>query len=153
MWLEKHYTKIHYTSGSNIRRLPPPFLAVFVGCNKGFDALNALRMGSGNLFFDKHVWNDAITEHGKLSLHRDVCNEVTRPQFDLPVVGRTTTPSPPSSSLFSEVHCIEPMPATARGKKYLSNMNLLIFIQGGAPSLIDVQNKISTPTSSTRNQI
>ena len=68
-------------------------------------------MGSGNPVFDKGLWNDAITQHGKLTLHRDVCNEVTRTQFDLPFENKVT-----SSSLLSQVHCIEPMPATARGK-------------------------------------
>ncbi|KAL3758624.1 hypothetical protein ACHAWU_008378 [Discostella pseudostelligera] len=108
VWLEKHYTNLRFTSGNP----SPPFLAVFVGCNKGFDALNALRMGSGNPVFDKGLWNDAITQHGKLTLHRYVCNEVTRTQFDLPLENKVT-----SSPFLSQVHCIEPMPATARALK------------------------------------
>jgi hypothetical protein len=117
IWLEKHYAKLHSTSGNKIRRPPTTFLAVFVGCNKGFDALNALRMGSGNPVFDKSLWKDAMTQHGKLPLRSDVCNEITRPQFDLQSLEhKITMPSASSSSIFSQVHCIEPMPATARGK-------------------------------------
>ena len=150
IWLEKHYAKIHSTSGNSIRQPPTTFLAVFVGCNKGFDALNALRMGSGNPVFDKGLWNDAMTQHGKLPLHRDVCNEVTRPQFDLPLEHKITMPSVSSSSIFPQVHCIEPMPATARGKGDKCVVNLSRVSDDSwlsSFSLFNIRHK-STPASS-----
>jgi hypothetical protein len=155
VWLDKHYTKIHSASGSNIRPPPTPFLSLFVGCNKGFDALNALRMGSGNPDFDKRLWNDAITQQGQLSLHRDVCNEVTRPQFDLPLESQHILPSISASSpMLSQVHCIEPMPTTARGKVVNVEGTFLIpvisySLSSLQPSIsFNVHNKYSTPKSS-----
>lgn len=133
VWLEKFYTKIHQSAAHNHNRdhptskskpsSPPPFLGIFVGCNKGFDAINAMRMGSGNPIFDKDVWKDAMTDHGKKKLQNDVCNQLTVPQFALQEKSRgennrTSDPvgdkiSFSQSALLSQVHCIEPMPATA----------------------------------------
>jgi len=140
-WLKDHYTELHNTTRyqrqhghSNSTRkynhTSPDassfssFLGIFIGCNKGFDAINAMRMGSGNPIFDKHVWEDAMTDvykkgvpAGKIKLEHDVCNQATLPQFSLPAVS-TSTPKPItptlSSPLSSHVHCIEPMPATVR---------------------------------------
>jgi hypothetical protein len=87
------------------------FLALFVGCNKGYDALNALRMGSANPTFDKLTWNTAMTYNSTITLHNDVCNEITNPQFDiiLPLENKEK-----EKEKFVQVHCIEPMPATVK---------------------------------------
>ena len=94
-------------------------------------------MGSGNPDFDKRLWNDTITQQGKLSLHRDVCNEVSRPQFDLPMKTQNTTSSASSStSMLSQVHCIEAMPTTARGKEiYVEGAIHLFSYSLWSPSL------------------
>ena len=141
VWLERHYAKLHSAKSNDVdkkmhrsSRIPPPpssspqFIGVFVGCNKGFDAVNALRMGSGNKMFDRDVWRRAMTEHGTKDLDRAVCSQATSAQFALPSdenkANRSTSASVHSgeevsslSSLpLSQVHCIEPMPDTVRGK-------------------------------------
>jgi hypothetical protein len=119
--------KLH--SSDAPKSIPSTFLAVFVGCNKGFDAVNAIRMGSSNPVFDKGVWKDAITQHGKVTLHADVCNEITHEQFALSsgknvsvkddVVNKGVLQrggGEGGSSSFAQVHCIEPMPTTVLGE-------------------------------------
>ncbi|KAL7525893.1 hypothetical protein ACHAXR_001205, partial [Thalassiosira sp. AJA248-18] len=117
-WLGKYYSKLHSQPSP-----PPPFLGIFVGCNKGLDAVDAMRMGSGNPIFDKFVWKDAMTNHGRNKLGRDVCNQASVPQFFLPEdvsQDNNSTENPADNDSFSnysssssQVHCIEPMPATA----------------------------------------
>lgn len=126
--MQKHYTKIHRAAIRD-NKPPPPFLAVFVGCNKGFDAVDAMRMGSGDPTFDKGRWRDAMTQGGKVTLGGDVCNQATSDQFALPGENATNATMMSSggaagvgdggnsSSPFS-VHCIEPMPATFRGESF-----------------------------------
>lgn len=75
-WLERYYTKLHYnaanqTSTSQQQSKQSTFLAIFIGCNKGYDAVNTLRMGSGNPIFDKDKWKDALTNHGTIQLKND----------------------------------------------------------------------------------
>ena len=122
-WLEDYYTMIHTYSQPHTTSYPPPtFLAIFVGCNKGMDAVNALRMGSGNSTFDKFQWRDAMTQSGKVELGKDVCNQASAPQFVIPEryanhsrsSGGGISAALASSSTLPQVHCIEPMPATAR---------------------------------------
>lgn len=137
--MENYYIKLHSSAAANHSSIPS-FLAVFVGCNKGFDAVNTIRMGSGKPVFDKGVWRDAITQHGKMKLHRDVCNEVTHPQFalsseqkisikdDYVQHARPLGGGGGSSSSFSQVHCIEPMPATARGESLLLYNSSIISV-------------------------
>ena len=83
------------------------FISLFIGCNKGMDAVNALRMGSGDSRFDKNVWIETLTTKGRMKLHNDVCGQASTPQF--PLTSNLGTPRKKS-----EVHCIEPMPATAK---------------------------------------
>jgi hypothetical protein len=126
VWLESYYMKLHSLAPKSI---PSTFLAMFVGCNKGFDAVNAIRMGSGNPVFDKSAWKDAITHHGKMTLHADVCNEITHEQFALSLGNNVPVKDDAAdkgvhlrggggggSPSFAQVHCIEPMPTTALGE-------------------------------------
>ena len=70
-------------------------------------------MGSGNPIFDKDKWKDSLTNHGAVQLKNDVCNQASEPQFVLPpgngVQGE-------DGGIRSQVHCIEPLPPTIRGK-------------------------------------
>ena len=107
VWLEDFYTDIHSKTSSS--QLQSPFVSLFIGCNKGFDAFNALRMGSGNRHFEKANWRKAITKRVEDSggrLHHSVCNQDAEPQFPLP------ESSPNSTHTDAIVHCIEPMPQT-----------------------------------------
>ncbi len=110
IWLEDFYTNIHSETSANMA-LKSPFVGVFVGCNKGFDAFSALRMGSGNRRFEKSNWRDTIRENviaggGSSGLHISVCGQDVEPQFRLP------ESSPNGSHTDAILHCIEPMPQT-----------------------------------------
>lgn len=109
MWLEDFYTQIHSETTASVE-LQSPFVGIFVGCNKGFDAFNALRMGSGNNFFEKSNWRDAILTNvgSSSSLHHGVCGQDSEHQFSLP------ENSPNNTSTDAILHCIEPMPQTYR---------------------------------------
>jgi FkbM family methyltransferase len=106
LWLEDFYTNIHSKTSSI--KMKSPFFGIFIGCNKGFDAFNSLRMGSGNRHFEKSDWREAIYEHvgGASRLHHSVCGQDNEPQFPLP------ESSPDSTNSDAMVHCIEPMPQT-----------------------------------------
>ena len=69
-------------------------------------------MGSGNPIFDKDKWKDALTNHGTIQLKNDVCNQASEPQFVLP----PGSSSAQGGGMRSQVHCIEPLPPTIRGK-------------------------------------
>lgn len=106
IWLEDFYTNIHSETNDNMA-LKSPFVGVFIGCNKGFDAFNALRMGSGNRRFEKSNWRDAIRENvGDSGLHKSVCGQDVEPQFSLP------ESSSNDSHTDAILYCIEPMPQT-----------------------------------------
>ena len=103
-WLEEYYSELQreYAGGGEFAS---PFLAMSVGCNKGFDALNTLRMGTFDASLSKSDWNDAMTA-GEENLHQSVCNQDATPEFE--IIGQ------PSSGQVrrGEVHCFEPMPST-----------------------------------------
>ena len=108
-WLEEYFEKGHQQSTKQgLQKEEARFLSIFVGCNKGMDAVNALRMGSGDSRFDKKKWIETLTSGGRMKLHNDVCGQASTSQFPLaPDNGGT-------KHIKSEVHCIEPMPATAK---------------------------------------
>jgi len=145
-WLDDYYAEIYYYSdnddndngnGSKQKQIPPhhrrwqqkpqqPFLGISVGCNKGFDALNTLRMGISDASLDKKAWQTAMVEanDGK-PLHISVCgqNNATE-QFQLP------PPVPPTSNSnkndridvvaarrIGAMHCFEPIPQTVANLK------------------------------------
>ena len=110
-WLTEHYTKQKNDMST--------FLAIYVGCNKGMDAVNTLRMGSRNANIDKKVW--AKTFLGGLSDHTaGVCKQEFVEQFPLSI---------DESIRPAEVHCIEPLPAT------VSQLNQSVIELGWQTSL------------------
>jgi FkbM family methyltransferase len=128
-WLDEYYAEIYYYSddddgngGNRRQQQQQPFLGISVGCNKGFDALNTLRMGIFDASLDKKSWQIAMVEaNDGEPFHNAVCgqNNVTE-QFQLP------PPVPKSNSnsnkkkndgidataRIGEMHCFEPMPQT-----------------------------------------
>jgi FkbM family methyltransferase len=87
--------------------------AIYVGCNKGMDAVNTLRMISENPEFDKSVWQKEILSN-VLSRNQTIvpgaCNQENAPQFDISTLqGTARTASDSTASVF----CIEAMPQTA----------------------------------------
>lgn len=73
-------------------------------------------MGSGNPIFDKDKWKDALTNHGKIQIKNDVCNQASEPQFVLPPGNADAGREDGDGYISSQVHCIEPLPPTIRGK-------------------------------------
>lgn len=75
------------------------FVGVYVGCNKGYDAVNTLRLGTGKKKYSKNEWSGQMTD-----AHHGVCNQDKLPDFAL---------DEESVVVDGIVHCIEPMPITA----------------------------------------
>jgi FkbM family methyltransferase len=79
-----------------------------VGCNKGFDALNLLRIGTKQTAIRKQAWK---AELGR-NVEKGVCNQENEP--DLPI-------SDGAKEIPGEVHCIEPMPLTVQALRRAAN--------------------------------
>jgi FkbM family methyltransferase len=101
-WIDNHYYK-------NQKR--KSFLGISVGCNKAFDAVQAMRRGSGNSKFDKSAWRHALQEASGGQVSQGVCNQESGEQFDLK-----------NSTILenAEMHCIEPMPVTVKALQQAS---------------------------------
>jgi FkbM family methyltransferase len=85
----------------------PAYIGISVGCNKGFDALNSLRVGSQNDQLDKDAWMKEFFQ-GK-DVHAGVCNQAFEEQaiiYDAPVVKF-------EEGAQHQMYCIEAMPTTA----------------------------------------
>lgn len=81
-----------------------PFVAMSVGCNKGFDALNTLRRGTFDASLSKDDWGMEMSRDG--NLHQSVCAQnVTLPFQVSPNIQRPRR---------GTVHCFEPFPSTVK---------------------------------------
>ena len=102
VWIDEYYeqTRTQRQQGHL------PFVAVYVGCNKGMDAVNALRMGSGNPNVDKFRWRDEFFTNAT-NVKRGVCKQEFSEQFP---IHKVTSRSGNSTAV---VHCLEAMPRTA----------------------------------------
>ncbi len=96
-WLTKYYKDLNRTE----KFFNEDFVAVYVGCNKGYDALNALRMGTGDAKYNKKDWHLHFNETAQ-----SVCNQ-NEEEFAFIPPEMTTTSTP---IVGGHVHCIEPMP-------------------------------------------
>ena len=75
------------------------FVGISVGCNKGIDAVDTLRMDSNSPRFNKMDWGHAMFEDSAtLKQVQGVCRQGASPPF----------------CLIAVVHCIEPVPSTTR---------------------------------------
>ena len=92
-WLSDYYSDMG--SGSS-----PRFIGISVGCNKGFDAINTLRMGTFDDSFDKGKWRD---EMNIADLSGGVCSQMLTGQFQLHDQMK-------ARKISGEMHCIEPLP-------------------------------------------
>ena len=90
-WLESYYKDLK-------RNKAEDFVAVYVGCNKGYDAVNALRMGTGSSRYDKEIWKEKLQETRMSS----VCGQ-NENQFPFVVEDEAV--------VNGYVHCLEPMAA------------------------------------------
>eukprot|EP00527_Entomoneis_sp_CCMP2396_P007352 CAMPEP_0198150336 /NCGR_PEP_ID=MMETSP1443-20131203/50424_1 /TAXON_ID=186043 /ORGANISM="Entomoneis sp., Strain CCMP2396" /LENGTH=383 /DNA_ID=CAMNT_0043815615 /DNA_START=174 /DNA_END=1321 /DNA_ORIENTATION=- len=82
---------------SNLKREGEPLVAIYVGCNKGMNAVDTLRMFSHDTKYDKPTWKKAI----EASIGG--CGQHDSPQFN---IKSESQPRP------AHVHCIEAMPST-----------------------------------------
>ena len=86
------------------------FVGLSVGCNKGFDALNTLRMGTFDASLSKEAWKKEMLKDGEL--WESVCAQDATSPFSV-----DTGVDTPRKGV---VHCFEPMPATFRKLKEAS---------------------------------
>ena len=108
-WLEEYYQELQ---GEHSQDLPPlpPFIGMSIGCNKGFDALNTLRMGTFNAKLSKSAWNKAMAIGGKID--HSVCKQNETSVFDVDDHKSAENARP------GEIHCFEPMPVTVSKLKH-----------------------------------
>jgi len=109
-------------SSTNSQPSPPPFLGISIGCNKGFDAINTLRMGIYDPDIDKTKWKQAMTSDGTSELHTSVCNQDSAADmfpildaYNIEQQQQQQDASSPTTNIMrpkGEMHCIEPMPQT-----------------------------------------
>ncbi|CAJ1934986.1 unnamed protein product [Cylindrotheca closterium] len=103
------------SSLNNLQHESQQFLGISIGCNKGFDAINTLRMGTYDADIDKAKWKQAMTSDGSESLHLSVCNQDSAADV-FPILNDDHHASNNSSKMIlrprGEMHCIEPMPQT-----------------------------------------
>ena len=94
-------------------RLPPQRTAIYVGCNKGLDAINTLRMLSNNAKYDKLQWlrallgNQQFDPKGAGSCGQEDPNE----QYEILDDGSRDN----THQFDAIVHCIEPLPTNSHG--------------------------------------
>ncbi|KAL3774742.1 hypothetical protein ACHAWO_012067 [Cyclotella atomus] len=110
IWLDNHYKMKHNINRQTSNDQHEPFVGIFIGCNKGMDAVAAMRMGSSNPIFDKSVWKDAITKNGTIQLSHSVCNQDKTAQFEI-------QQEYDGSNANAMLHCVEAMPGTAAALK------------------------------------
>jgi len=95
-WVDSYYVALDRKE-RKARNKSDDFVAVYVGCNKGYDAVNTLRMGTGNAKYNKEVWHDQLQE-----TYHSVCKQDGTEEFPINKV----------EVVDGTVHCIEPMPTT-----------------------------------------
>ncbi|OEU20235.1 hypothetical protein FRACYDRAFT_236307 [Fragilariopsis cylindrus CCMP1102] len=83
IWLEEYYTQLHQErlllsssslSSSESKSSSSSFLGISVGCNKGFDAINTLRMGTNDNEISQADWQKAMIENDGHLFH-SVCGQ------------------------------------------------------------------------------
>jgi FkbM family methyltransferase len=114
-YLEKYYDELQkqYLKSSNRKNDFGSFVALSVGCNKGFDALNTLRMGTFDASLSKEEWKKEMLKDGELWV--SVCAQDSTSPFSV-----DAAIDEPRQGV---VHCFEPMPTTVvrlqESSKYL----------------------------------
>jgi hypothetical protein len=103
-WLDAfHKERFHH--GSEGTPLPS-YIGISVGCNKGMDALNSLRVGSQNDRLDKEAWKKEFFS-GK-EVHAGVCGQEHEEQVRIEENSVEF-----EKGAKHQMYCIEAMPSTA----------------------------------------
>ena len=88
--------------GGRLRTQPP--LAIYIGCNKGIDAVDTLRWLSQNETFDKKIWIPALDLPP--NMQAGVCGAGNAPHMPIGILATT------GGGHTAVLHCVEPMPST-----------------------------------------
>lgn len=121
-WLDDHYNHKHLV---RLHERPEPledanfpsnkkdnFVGVCVGCNKGYDSVNFMRMGSANSQFDELTWKDALEEFSPTA---GACGQEGAGQFQIPFIDGDGPPNGRFTNAYvvenAKMHCIEPLRA------------------------------------------
>lgn len=104
-WLTDYYTNLVKT---RVTAAPEHFIGISVGCNKGMDALDTLRMGTSNEKFDKAAWWNAMQSDGAVQEPYCEHEKSTTNQF----------PTDRMHKRSGEMHCIEAFPSNYLKLKY-----------------------------------
>lgn len=102
-WIDSYFV-LDRPSNYGLRQPNFPPLAIFAGCNRGFDALDALRMISWNETYNKGQWKQIM------DIDVGTCNQGKSPQFSIPTASSSSISSHRLDNAM--VFCIEAMPST-----------------------------------------
>lgn len=100
-WLTDYYSNLH--KAANRTGYPGSFLGISVGCNKGLDALDTLRMGTQDRIFDKSAWWDVLNDNE--NINPPYCKQERNLTSQIPIAT-----SVESIQRKGEMHCIEALP-------------------------------------------
>lgn len=115
-WLEEYYQELQQNYIQNLSQNDKKhFLGISIGCNKGFDAIHTLRMGTFNHNINKQDWKQAMESKGG-KLHDAVCGQDSGDLFAISPALQNMTMDKPKG----EMHCVEPMPKTFDSLEYSS---------------------------------
>ena len=99
-WLSSYYRDTRLGLVEDMSANSSHFIGISVGCNKAFDAVNTLRMGTFDDRIDKRKWRNEIQTN---DMEDGVCYQAASGQFDL-------QDSMKAKKRSGEMHCIEPLP-------------------------------------------
>lgn len=124
-WLDDYYSSMSTKTTRSSNNEQPMFLGISVGCNKGFDAINTMRMGTNNPIFDKDEWRSQMMDNSS-DLYLSVCAQDKTTQYHIPLSQDDKRNNNDITKIKNgEMHCIEPAVATyQRLKRSADNLNL-----------------------------
>jgi FkbM family methyltransferase len=99
-WLDEYYASMSFST------MDRKFLAINVGCNKGYDAIHFLKMGTLNPIFSKKTWSEAMPKDAM----GPNCNQNVESDILSSANVSPTDANEVHDSIL--VYCIEPMPST-----------------------------------------
>jgi FkbM family methyltransferase len=154
IWLEEHYHRLHGSNNdnnnNNINNNNDMMIGIYVGCNKGMDAVNTMRMLSGDPQYNKTIWKETM-QSMTASWHDGVCGQEHVEQFAIPPNSTHRRHRP------AQVHCIEPMPVTVdalqRSAKHLGWDQQGFAPIMGAMSIQDGTSQVPSATSDLKTGV
>jgi FkbM family methyltransferase len=130
IWLTEQY------KSTTTRTSTSAPVVIYVGCNKAMDAVNSLRMVSGDAKYDLVKWRDSLFDGQQVEAGR--CGQDAGDQFEI-IESRANNGNANNNAV---VHCIEAMPITA------SRLNLTSHTLGWHDRLVVSNVAISSTDGS-----